>query len=133
MTPKQESFCLAYIETGNASEAYRRAYNAGKMKPETINRTAKELLDTHKIAARIAELRAPVVERAQITLEQHLADLKRLRDKAEREGKFSAAVTAEMARGKASGLYVEKTELTGKDGGPVQVETPKLEIVLHKG
>lgn len=25
LTPKQEAFCLAYIETGNASEAYRRA------------------------------------------------------------------------------------------------------------
>lgn len=25
MTPKQEAFCLAYVETGNASEAYRRS------------------------------------------------------------------------------------------------------------
>ena len=27
LTPKQEAFILAYLETGNASEAYRRAYN----------------------------------------------------------------------------------------------------------
>jgi len=133
LTPKQESFCLFYLETGNASEAYRRAYSYQKMKPETINRTAKGMLDNPKIAARLAELRAPVVKKAQITLEGHLADLKRLRDKAERDGKFSAAVTAEMARGKASGLYVEKTELTGKDGGPLQVEKPTLNIILHKG
>ena len=133
LTPKQESFCLFYLETGNASEAYRRAYSCQKMKPETINRTAKGMLDNPKIAARLAELRAPVVKKAQITLEGHLADLKRLRDKAERDGKFSAAVTAEMARGKASGLYVEKTELTGKDGGPLQVEKPTLNIILHKG
>jgi phage terminase small subunit len=26
LTPKQEAFAQAYIETGNASEAYRRAY-----------------------------------------------------------------------------------------------------------
>jgi len=133
LTPKQESFCLFYLETGNASEAYRRAYSYQKMKPETINRTAKGMLDNPKIAARLAELRAPVVKKAQITLEGHLADLKRLRDKAERDGKFSAAVTAEMARGKASGLYVEKTELTGKDGGPLQVDKPTLNIILHKG
>lgn len=132
LTQKQESFCLLYLETGNASEAYRRAYSCEKMKPETINRTAKEMLDHPKIAARVAELRAPVVKKAQITLEGHLEDLKRLRDKAEKEGKFSAAVTAEMARGKASGLYVEKTELTGKDGGPLKVETPKLNVILHK-
>ena len=37
LTPKQESFCLAYIETGNASEAYRQAYDVGpKTKPETV-------------------------------------------------------------------------------------------------
>ena len=27
MTPKQELFAQAYIETGNASEAYKRAYD----------------------------------------------------------------------------------------------------------
>ena len=29
LTPKQERFCQAYIETGNASEAYRLACEAG--------------------------------------------------------------------------------------------------------
>ena len=36
LTPKQENFCLAYLETGNASEAYRRAYDVANMKPESI-------------------------------------------------------------------------------------------------
>lgn len=58
LTPKQEAFCLAYLETGNASEAYRRAYSAENMKPETVNRNAKALLDHNKIATRLAELRA---------------------------------------------------------------------------
>ena len=35
--------------------------------------------------------------------------------------------------GRHLGMFKDKVELTGKDGGPVQVETPKLEIVLHKG
>ena len=56
LTPKQESFCLAYIETGNASEAYRQAYDAKNMKPETINRKAKVELDKGKIRARVEEL-----------------------------------------------------------------------------
>ena len=30
LTPKQEKFCQKYIEMGNASEAYRQAYNASK-------------------------------------------------------------------------------------------------------
>ena len=27
LTPKQEAFAMAYIESGNASEAYRMCYN----------------------------------------------------------------------------------------------------------
>ncbi|WP_020208275.1 terminase small subunit [Gilvimarinus chinensis] len=123
LTEKQERFCLAYIETGNASEAYRRSYDCSNSSESSVNRLAKALMDNIKIASRIDELRAPVREKAQLTLEQHLEDLKRLRDKAEQEGKFAAAVTAETNRGKASGLYVEKHEHTGKDGEPIQTNT----------
>jgi phage terminase small subunit len=34
-TDKMELFCLAYVETGNASEAYRRAYNTANMAKKT--------------------------------------------------------------------------------------------------
>lgn len=127
LTLKQENFCLAYIETGNASEAYRRAYNTEKMKPESVNRLAKAQLDNVKIASRIAELRAPVIANAQITLEQHLTDLKRLRDLAESSEKYGPAITAEMARGKVSGLYVDKVDLKGD----MQINA-NLEILLNK-
>ena len=56
LTPKKEAFSLAYLETGNASEAYRRAYSAEKMKPETIHKRASELLADREVAGRIAEL-----------------------------------------------------------------------------
>lgn len=116
LTPKQEAFCLAYIETGNASEAYRRSYNAGKMNANSVNRKAFDLVENVKIAARLQELRAPAVEKAQLTLEQHLRDLQRLRDLAEASEKYGPAVTAEMARGKASGFYVDRVEHSGKVG-----------------
>ena len=119
LTPKQESFCLAYLETGSASEAYRQAYDVTGMKPESVNREAKSVIDNPKISSRIEELRAPVREAAQISLRQHLDDLKRLRDLAEASEKYGPAIQAEVARGKASGLYVEKTEVTGKDGSPL--------------
>ena len=64
LTPKQESFCLAYLETGNASEAYRTSYDASKMKPDTVHRSSKELLDNPKITARLQELRAPIVKKS---------------------------------------------------------------------
>ena len=48
LTQKQEGFCLDYIETGNASEAYRSNYGVGSLGAQTINREAKALLDNHK-------------------------------------------------------------------------------------
>lgn len=115
LTLKQENFCLAYIETGNASEAYRRAYNATNMLENTVNRRAKELVDDGKITARLTEIRKPVIEAAQVTLENHLNDLKRLRDDAWASEKYGPAIQAEISRGKASGHYIERVE-SGKPG-----------------
>lgn len=43
-----------------------------------------------------------------LTLSEHLAMLRALRDMAVRSGNISAAINAEIARGKAAGLYVSK-------------------------
>jgi phage terminase small subunit len=128
LTPKQEAFCLAYLETGNASEAYRRAYSAAGMKAATINVKASELLSNGKVAVRLDELRKPAVKAAQMTLEGHLADLKMLRDKALEAEQYSAAITAETNRGKAAGLYTEKVDLTSSDGSMSAIPT-RIEIV----
>ncbi len=130
LTPKQEAFCLAYLETGNASEAYRRSYSAENMKSATINRNAKALLDNSKIATRLAELQKPAANKAQLTLESHLARLDNLSRAAEAAEQYSAAISAEVARGKASGVHVEKSErvLTGPNGEPIQTVT-RIELV----
>jgi phage terminase small subunit len=125
MTQRQELFCLAYIETGNASKAYRQAYNTERMKPATVNRKAKESMDNGKITARIEELRASVREEAQVTLEGHLNDLKALRDAAQAAEQFGAAINAEVARGKAAGLYVKRQEFTGV---AVEVSEPENDL-----
>lgn len=119
LTPKQEKFCTEFVQCGNAAEAYRRAYSAGKMKPETVWSNASRLLDDSKVTARVEELREAAAREAQVTLEGHLNDLRRLRDLAVEEGQLSAAITAEVSRGKAAGLYTVKQELSGPDGGPV--------------
>lgn len=56
LTIKQEKFCIKYVECGNASEAYRYAYDCSKMNPATVHRKAAELLNNGKITARIKEL-----------------------------------------------------------------------------
>ena len=75
LTPKQEAFCLAYLETGNASEAYRQAYNAENMKPATISRNAKALMDNSKIATRLAALNEKAVSDAVMTRQEALERL----------------------------------------------------------
>ena len=78
LTPKQEAFCQSYLETGNASEAYRQSYDASAMKPETVNRAAKELIDNPKIAARIAKLENDRLKRHQVTVDRVVAEFSRL-------------------------------------------------------
>lgn len=119
LTPKQESFCLVYLETGNGSEAYRQAYQPKKMTEKSVNEKASQMLAMVKIKSRLEELRKPVREKALLTLESHLQRLEELSRASEAAEQYSAAITAETNRGKAAGLYVEKTELTGKDGGPL--------------
>ena len=109
-TQKKEDFCLAYLETGNASEAYRSAYDAKNMKPETIAKRASELMSDGYVTGRLEELRAPVREKALLTLESHLKRLDELSRKAEEAEQFAPAITAETNRGKAAGLYTEKTD-----------------------
>ena len=56
LTTKQEKAFIKYVECGDKLEAYRYAYNTKKMKPETINRKANELLNNDKITERMKEL-----------------------------------------------------------------------------
>ena len=62
----------------------------------------------------IGELRAEVQEKYGITFERHLTELAKLRDDSAKKGAWSAAINAEVARGKAGGLYVDqKLVMTG--------------------
>jgi phage terminase small subunit len=69
LTPKQHAFVLGYLETGNASEAYRRAYDVRNMLPSTVNEKACLMLKDVRIRARVDDLQqqsaqAAVMDRA---------------------------------------------------------------------
>lgn len=78
MTPKQEAFALAYVETGNASEAYRRAYNAEKMSERAIAVEASRLLDHPAVSLRVTSLRKEAEERTGITVDRVLREYGRI-------------------------------------------------------
>ncbi|WP_368648556.1 terminase small subunit [Castellaniella ginsengisoli] len=118
LTPKQEAFALAYVETGNASEAYRRAYDAGKMTAASVNRKAKELLDNGKITARVSELQAAHVERHKLTVDDLLRELEEARTAAltAETAQSSAAVAATMGKAKLLGLDKQIIDHQSSDG-----------------
>lgn len=76
LTIKQENFCNKYVETGNASEAYRFAYNCEKMSPESTNVAASKLLDNPKITLRVNILQKEIREKSDISKERVLEELK---------------------------------------------------------
>lgn len=79
MTPKQEQFARLYVETGNASEAYRQAYNADNMKPETVTNEAYKLLQDPDISAMVDGLKEEARQRHAVTVDDLLSELEQAR------------------------------------------------------
>lgn len=121
LTIKQEKFCMVYIETGNASEAYRQAYNAENMKEASINVNASKLLTDAKIALRIKELKSGHTKRHELTIDDLVKQLEEARQVALSldNPQCGAAISATMGTAKLLGLVVDKNETTGKDGGAI--------------
>jgi len=111
ITDKQERFCHGIVSGLSQAEAYRQAYDVKGRSTKTVWEHSSRLADNVKVMARIAELRAPIAKKVGITLESHLDELAKLRDIAVSKDQISAAVTAEVARGKAAGVHVEKSQI----------------------
>ena len=75
LTIKQENFCNYYVESGNASEAYRRAYDCKNMKQESVVVKASELLSNGNVSVRVKELKANLQKKSDITKERILNEL----------------------------------------------------------
>ena len=67
------------------------------------------------VVQHIGELRTEYQKKYDVTFERHIAELGKIRQEALKKGAWSAAVNAEVARGKAAGLYIEQKIIrTGK-------------------
>lgn len=79
LTLKQEKFCQYYVDIdGNASEAYRMAYDCSKMKQESIWRNAHALMQSIKVSTRIKEIREKRAKESEVkreTVERVLMDI----------------------------------------------------------
>jgi hypothetical protein len=73
----------------------------------------------------------------EVTFENHIAELAKLRDESRGKGAWSAAINAEVARGKAAGLYVDQKVIkygTLDSLTPQELELKMKQILEdHKG
>lgn len=133
LTVKQERFCQAFIEEGNASAAYRVAYAASGMKGETINRKAKELMDNGKIAARLAELSAGHRQRHDLTVDDLVVELEQSRALALALGQAGAAVAATMGKAKLLGFGKETVALMGNESFAAAIAQATRDAMIGGG
>lgn len=122
LTEQQEKFCRVFVETGNASEAYRQSYKAEKMSANAIGVEASRLLDIPKVTLRLNQLRESHTKRHAITVDTLLEKLNRVydvamdtgSDAAPRPAQAAAATGAVMAQAKLLGLDKQLIELSGE-------------------
>jgi phage terminase small subunit len=77
LSPKHEAFVQAYVTNGmNAVKAYQAAYPRSSEKAARSNAT--RLMENDGIQARIAEIMAVGAERAEVTAEEVIRELKKL-------------------------------------------------------
>lgn len=115
VTEQQEKFCRVFIETGNASEAYRQAYNAKNMGANTIAARASEMLNKSNITVRLQQLREVHQKRHNVTVDSLVAELEEIKNVAlsAETPQSSAAVAAVLGKAKLMGLDKQLVQLSG--------------------
>ena len=130
LTIKQEAFARAYVETGNASEAYRRAYNAENMQIDTVKKRASELLSRGDIKGTVQKLKDEIASRHEITVDSLVNELEeaRLAALGAENPQSAAAVAATMGKAKILGMDKQILDLKSSDGSM----TPRAALDVSK-
>ena len=117
LTDIQKRFSELHVYHEGRKTPYECAVEAGYAEDSARVR-ASELRNPQRyplVVQYIGELREEIQEKYAVTFEKHIKELARLREEALKKGSFSSAVNAEVARGKAGGLYIEQKIIkTGK-------------------
>tara|TARA_B100000795_G_scaffold122512_1_gene91216 strand:+ start:6666 stop:7070 length:405 start_codon:yes stop_codon:yes gene_type:complete len=129
LTTKQEKFCKTFIETGNASEAYRQSYDCQKMKGPTINRNAVALLDNTKITTRVGELQLNLQKKFEVTVQSLSKELDEDRQLARSLGQPGAAISALNVKARIHGL--DKQVMSNDPNNPMPA-TIQVEILRNE-
>ncbi len=117
LTGKQELFAQSVASGMTQADAYRTAYNAARMKAETIHVKACELMRDGKVAERVENLRTEVAKKALWSREQSIEALKGVVNSPDRAGDITQAVKElNSMHG-----YNAPVKVAGADGGPIKI------------
>ena len=116
---KHERFAQELAKGKTANEAYVLAgYKAN-------DGNAIRLKGNERIAERVAEILDRSAIRAEVTVASILAELDEAKELAKRIEQPAPMIAASMGKAKIAGILVDRTEHTGKDGGPIQTQEVK--------
>ena len=117
LTEQQMKFAYELVTNEGRKTATQCASDAGVAKDSARQYASK--LQNPKLSPLVVkyagELREEWQKKFEVTFDKHIAELGKIRQEALKKGAWSAAVNAEVARGKAAGLYIEQKIIrTGK-------------------
>jgi len=115
LTDRQKKFAELLVYNEGKMSPAEAAFEAGyKTRPRQSASELKNPKVYPLVAKYVGELRSEVQEKYGINFAKHITELAKIRNEALKKGAWSAAVNAEVARGKAGGLYVDqKLIMTG--------------------
>ena len=134
LTEMQIKFAHELVTNEGRKYAFECAIEAGYAK-DRARITASELQNPKKyplVVKYLGEIREEYQKKYDVTYGRHITELGKIRAEALKKGAWSAAVNAEVARGKAAGLYIEQKIIrTGKldDLSAEELETRMKDIV----
>jgi len=134
LTEMQMNFAHEIVTNEGRKNATECATDAGYTKDTAVVKASQ--LQNPKlyplVVKYIGELREEYQKKYAVTFERHISELAKIRIDALKKGAWSAAVNAEVARGKAAGLYIEQKIIrTGKidDLSETELENRMKEII----
>jgi len=117
LTEMQMKFAHEVVSNEGRKNGFECAVSAGYAEDSARVR-ASELQNPKRfplVVKYIGELREEYQRKYAVSFERHISELAKIRMEALKKGAWSAAVNAEVARGKAAGLYIEQKIIrTGK-------------------
>mgnify|MGYP001468479073 FL=1 len=132
LTEQQIKFANLLISEQGRMTATACAIEAGYAKDSA--RQAASKLQNPKlfplVVQYIGELREEWQKQFEVTFGNHIAELAKLRNEARDKKAWSAAVNAEVARGKAAGLYIEQKII--RTGKLEDLSTEELELRMKQ-